>query len=144
VLADSREAFTLSGARRRPRLPGLREDDDRLFYGVILRPGVFLILVPDHVAFFRMEPLAHDRTRITVDWLFDASEAERADFDPSDSVALLDVTNRQDFDACQRAQRGMGSRHYRGVLVPSEHVVLDFHDYYRRAVGDDLGAAGTR
>lgn len=144
LLADSREGFTLSGARRRPRLPGLGEDDDRLFYGVILRPGVFLILVPDHVAFFRMEPLAHDRTRVTVDWLFDAAEVERTDFDPADSVAILDVTNRQDFDACQRAQRGMASPHYRGVLVPSEHVVLDFHDYYRRALGDDATPGHTR
>lgn len=136
TFAEALEGFALSGGRQRDRLPGLTDADDRLFHGVILRPNVFLILVPDHVAFFRMEPVAHDHTRVTVDWLFDAAEVERDDFDPGDSVGLLDVTNRQDFDACQRAQRGMSSPHYRGVLVPSEHIVLDFHDYYRRALGE--------
>jgi Rieske 2Fe-2S family protein len=57
-------------------------------------------LTPDHVAFFRMERLTAGRTRIVVDWLFDPAETERPDFDPSDSVRLLDVTNRQDFEVC--------------------------------------------
>lgn len=46
----------------------------------------------------------------------------------------MDVTNRQDFDACQRCQRGMRSPDYRGVLVPAEHVVAEFHDWYRAAL----------
>jgi hypothetical protein len=28
------------------------------------------------------------------------------------------------------------SPEYRGVLVPSEHVVIDFHDYYLRLLGE--------
>jgi hypothetical protein len=30
----------------------------------------------------------------------------------------------------------MTSPEYRGVLVPSEHVVLDFYDYYLRLLGE--------
>jgi phenylpropionate dioxygenase-like ring-hydroxylating dioxygenase large terminal subunit len=133
--ADDLDGFSMSRRAVRPRLPGLLESDDRVFHGVVLRPNAFLILVPDHVAFFRMEPLAAGRTKVVVDWLFDAGEVAKDGFDCADSVRLLDVTNRQDFEACQRCQIGMASPEYRGVLVPSEHVVLDFHDYYLGRLG---------
>jgi Rieske 2Fe-2S family protein len=138
ALADTVDGFSMSGRATRSRLPGLLDSDDRLFYGIVLRPNAFVILVPDHVAFFRMEPLAADRTRVVVDWLFDAAESGREGFDPSDSVRLLDVTNRQDFEACQRCQVGMASPEYRGVLVPSEHVVLDFYEYYLTMLGEPV------
>jgi Rieske 2Fe-2S family protein len=135
-LAEDKEAFSLTGRAVRPRLPGLLDSDDRLFYGVVLRPNAFVNLAPDHVAFFRMEPLSAGRTRVVVDWLFDAAETQRPGFDPSDAVNLLDVTNRQDFSACERAYVGMGSPVYSGVLVPSEHVIHDFHSYYLRMLGE--------
>ena len=47
-----------------------------------------------------MERLTAGRTRVVVDWLLDPAETERPHFDPSDSVRLLDVTNRQDFEVC--------------------------------------------
>jgi Rieske 2Fe-2S family protein len=140
-LADGVDGFSMSGRATRPRLPGLLDSDDRLFFGVVLRPNAFVILVPDHVAFFRLEPLAAGRTRVVVDWLFAAAETEREEFDPSDSVRLLDVTNRQDFEACERCQIGMRSPEYRGVLVPSEHVLLDFYDYYLRLLGEPEATA---
>ncbi len=131
VLADDRAAFTLSGAAPRPRLPGLLDSDDRLFYGIVLRPNAFVILVPDHVIFFRAEPLAAGRTRVVVDWLFDPDEVRRTDFDPTDTARIMDITNRQDFAACERCQAGMRSPDFSGVLVPAEHVICDFYDWYR-------------
>jgi Rieske 2Fe-2S family protein len=136
TLADGLTGFSMSGRSHRPRLPHLLESDDRLFFAVILRPNALMILMPDHVVVFRLEPLGASRSRVVVDWLFSAAETEREGFDPSDSVELLDVTNRQDFEACQRCQIGMMSPEYRGVLVPSEHVVIDFHDYYLRLLGE--------
>ena len=136
TLADGLTGFSMSGRSSRPRLPGLLDSDDRLFFAVILRPNALMILMPDHVVVFRLEPLGAARSKVVVDWLFTAAETEREGFDPSDSVELLDVTNRQDFDACQRCQIGMMSPEYRGVLVPSEHVVIDFHDYYLRLLGE--------
>jgi Rieske 2Fe-2S family protein len=69
--AEHIDGFSLSGRASRPNLPGLGPSDDRLFYGITLRPNVLLILVPDHVAVFRLEPVAPGRTRVVVDWLFD-------------------------------------------------------------------------
>ena len=130
------EGFSLSGKAPCPRLPGLLPEDDRLFYGIVLHPNVFVILVPDHVAFFRLEPQTAEHTRVVVDWLFDRDAMAADDFDPSDAVAILDITNRQDFEACQRCQQGMRSRAYQGVLVPAEHIIRDFHTYYVDAMGD--------
>ena len=136
TLADGLDGFSMSGRSHRPRLPRLLDSDDRLFLAVILRPNALMVLMPDHVVVFRLEPLGAARSRVVVDWLFTAEETERAEFDPGDSVRLLDVTNRQDFEACQRCQIGMMSPEYRGVLVPSEHVLIDFHDYYLRLLGE--------
>lgn len=127
--ADGRSGFSMSGDAARPPLPGLLPEDDRLFYGVILLPNVFLILVADHVAFFRLEPVSAGETRVIVDWLFDPDEVAAPGFDPDDAVALLDVTNRQDFEACERCQLGASSRRFQGNLTPSEHVVSGFYDW---------------
>lgn len=135
-LADAVEGFSRSGRATRRPLPGIGPDD-RLFYGVILLPNVFLILVPDHVAFFRLEPLGPALTRVTCDWLFEREALADPDFNPSDAVDLLDITNRQDFEVCERCQLGMSSRSFRegGVLVPQEHLILDFYDYLAREIG---------
>jgi len=87
----------LSASRRRasPRRTGGAGDlaraergSERLFYGVILWPNVFLILVPDHVAAFRLDPLSCDRTRVTCDWLFEAGAVTDPSFDPTDAVEI--------------------------------------------------------
>ncbi|MEU8800301.1 aromatic ring-hydroxylating dioxygenase subunit alpha [Spirillospora sp. NPDC048819] len=135
-LAEHVEGFSLSGKSARPRLPGLLAEDERLFQAIVLRPNAFIILVPDHVAFFRLEPQGPGHTRVVVDWLFDREAMAADDFDPSDAVAILDITNRQDFEACRRCQLGMRSSAYRGVLVPAEHIIGDFHSYYLDALGD--------
>jgi glycine betaine catabolism A len=131
ALAPGLAAFSSSGVAVRPRLPGLLDSDDRLFFGVILRPNTFLILVPDHVALFRLEPHGPARTTVVVDWLFEPAAVTAEGFDPDDAVGLLDVTNRQDWDACERCQLGMASPAYDAVLVPSEHLVTGFHDWVR-------------
>ncbi len=140
VFAEHVAGFSLSGRAARPRLPGLLPEDDRLFHGIVLRPNAFLILVPDHVAAFRMEPVAAGYTRVTVDWLFDPDRIAEDGFDASDAVDILDVTNRQDFAACERTQLGMRSPAYAGVLVPAEQIITEFYDYYLAAVGEPVPA----
>ncbi len=136
-LAPQAEAFSSSGQARRRPLPGLSGGTERRFYGVILLPNAFLILVPDHVIFFRLDPLAAGRTRVSCDWLFEAEAVQDAGFSPDDAVALLDITNRQDFAACERCQLGMSSRSFAGggVLVPGEHLITDFYRYLAAALG---------
>jgi len=137
ALGEQTEGFSSSGRAVRATLPGLNGGSERLFYGVILWPNVFLILVPDHVAAFRLDPLSCDRTRVTCDWLFEAGAVTDPSFDPTDAVEILDITNRQDFSACERCQLGMTSRSFvnGGVLVPSEHLITDFYRYLAAGLG---------
>ena len=52
---------------------------------------------------------------------------EQEDFDPSYASDFWDVTNRQDWTACEAVQRGVSSRGYRrGPLSPREDAVYQF------------------
>ncbi|MFJ9709062.1 aromatic ring-hydroxylating dioxygenase subunit alpha [Streptomyces sp. NPDC101234] len=130
------QGFTVDGSEGLDRIPGVSEDQDRRYYAITVKPQVFINLVPDHVIFHRMYPVAADRTIVECDWLYLPHVVESGK-DVSRSVELFDRVNRQDFDACERTQPGMSSRLYAkgGVLVPSEHHIGAFHDWVHERLG---------
>ncbi len=134
------QGFTVDGSEGLDRIPTVSPDQDRKYYAVTVRPQVFINLVPDHVIFHRMYPVAADRTIVVCDWLYLRDVVERGK-EISHSVELFDRVNRQDFDACERCQPAMGSRIYAegGVLVPSEHHIGAFHDWVRARLGTGPG-----
>ncbi|MFV0131811.1 aromatic ring-hydroxylating oxygenase subunit alpha [Streptomyces sp. HMX87] len=134
-LAPDRDGFSLSGRAVASRLPGLYEEEDRAFNAANLWPNVVVVLVPDHVAWFRLEPLAPDRTRVVTDWLFHPRSVAEPGFDAGDAVALLDIANRQDFEASERCQLGAGSERFEAAYPPHEHVIGDFHRWVEEALG---------
>jgi glycine betaine catabolism A len=124
------KGFTVDGSEGFDRLPGVTDDQDRRYYAITIKPQVFINLVPDHIIFHRMYPLAEDRTIVECDWLY-SKEVVASDKDVSRSVELFHRVNVQDFGACERCQPAMNSRAYAkgGVLVPSEHHIGAFHDW---------------
>jgi Rieske 2Fe-2S family protein len=130
AFADRAQGFTVDGSPGFAALPGVAPDQDRRYFAATIRPQVFLNLVPDHVIWHRMYPVAADRTTVVCDWLFSPQVVASGE-DVSRSVALFDLVNRQDFEACEHTQLSMGSRAYRegGVLVPSEHHIAEFHSW---------------
>ncbi|RRO14144.1 aromatic ring-hydroxylating dioxygenase subunit alpha [Saccharopolyspora rhizosphaerae] len=130
------EGFTVDGSAGLTKLPGVNEEQDRRYYAITVRPQVFINLVPDHVVFHRMFPLAPDRTLVRCDWLY-LPEVVDSGADIERSVELFHRVNQQDFEACERCQLAMGSRSYAagGVLVPSEHHITEFHDWVRERTG---------
>ncbi|MGC9543624.1 aromatic ring-hydroxylating oxygenase subunit alpha [Streptomyces sp. UG1] len=122
--------FTVDGSEGLDRIPGVAEDQDRRYYAITVRPQVFINLVPDHVIFHRMFPMAEDRTVVECDWLYLPHVVESGK-DVSRSVELFHRVNQQDFDACERTQPAMSSKAYAkgGVLVPSEHHIGEFHTW---------------
>lgn len=122
------EGFTIDGSAGFDLLPNLSEDLDRKYFGSTIRPLLIINLVPDHAIFHRLYPLGPDRTLVECDWLFNA-DLVASGADLSRSVGLFAVNNLQDFDVCEKAQRGMSSRAYKngGVFVPLEHHISDFH-----------------
>jgi glycine betaine catabolism A len=122
--------FTVDGSAGFERLPGVTDQQDRRYFAITVKPTVFINLVPDHIIFHRMYPLAPDRTVVECDWLYTA-DVVASGRDVSHSVELFHRVNEQDFEACERTQPAMSSRAYRngGVLVPSEHHIAEFHEW---------------
>ena len=130
TLANTAEAFTITGKASRPPLRGLLPEDLRRYYGIVLTPNMLLNLLDDHVVIHTLQPKGPARTRVTCDWLFDPEVMTRPDFDPMDAVELFDIVNRQDWEVCELAQLGMTSKAYRsgGVYVPSERHIRALAD----------------
>lgn len=130
LFGEEIKGFTVDGSEGFGNVSGLGEEHDRRYYAVTVRPQVFINLVPDHVIFHRMYPVAVDRTIVDCDWLYDPKVVARGT-DISRSVELFHRVNQQDFDACERCQPNMSSRLYSrgGVLVPSEHHIGAFHEW---------------
>ncbi|WP_407685624.1 aromatic ring-hydroxylating oxygenase subunit alpha [Mycobacterium sp. HUMS_1102779] len=131
--------FTVDGGAGFASLPGVGATQERCYFAITVKPTVFINLVPDHVIFHRMFPLAPDRTVVECDWLYAADVAATGDL--SRSVELFHRVNEQDFDACRRTQPAMSSRAYRagGVLVPAEHHIAEFHRWVVSRVGAPTG-----
>jgi Rieske 2Fe-2S family protein len=136
-LADDAEALTQSGRAPAPPFPGLPPGHERHYFGMVVRPNVFLNLLPDHVIVHTLAPLAPDRSRVTCDWLFARAAAARPGFDPTDTVALFDRVNRQDWEVCEWVQAGARSRAFAagGVLVPVEAHIRGFNDFVLAQLG---------
>ena len=125
------DGFTWTGRASRPPLPTLRREDHRRFHSFTIFPNVMVVLMPDQVMLFDIFPLAHDRTRVRVEWLFDRAVIEQDPGSLEDTVPLFDKINREDWVLLERTQRGVASRGFArgGVLAPTEIQITAFHDY---------------
>jgi ring hydroxylating enzyme alpha subunit len=60
----------VDGSPGLPRISTIAPEQDRRYFAITIKPQVFVNLVPDHVIFHRMYPLAVDRTIVECDWLY--------------------------------------------------------------------------
>ena len=93
---------------------------------VHLLPNLLVSAHPDYVMTHRLAPLAPDRTRVECAWYF-PPDADGGLPDPAYAVDFWDLTNRQDWAACESVQRGFASPHFRpGPFAPDEDAVARF------------------
>ncbi|HUR16248.1 MAG TPA: aromatic ring-hydroxylating dioxygenase subunit alpha [Candidatus Limnocylindrales bacterium] len=112
-LIDAADTMSTDGASHgRPPLAGIGDDNLRRVYYVVLWPNLLLSLHPDYVMTHQVWPIDAERSRVVCEWHFDPQVMARADFDPSDAVDFWDLTNRQDWEVCERQQTGTRSRAY--------------------------------
>jgi phenylpropionate dioxygenase-like ring-hydroxylating dioxygenase large terminal subunit len=115
--------------------PGI---DARSVLYVGLFPNLLISLHPDYVMTHRLAPLGPGATRVECQWLFDDKVA-----DPAYAVDFWDLTNRQDWAACESVQRGVSSPHYRpGPLAPNESAIYDWVTMLARAYRDPAAKLG--
>jgi len=126
-LRDGFATMSLDGTTRSEPLRGLDERRRRIVDYIGIFPNVLVSLHPDYVMTHVLTPLAPDRTRIVCEWHFAPEDAERDDFDPAFAVDFWDITNRQDWLACESVQRGLTSPHaVPGPLSPEEDGVFQY------------------
>jgi Rieske 2Fe-2S family protein len=121
------DTMSLTGASDGTTLRGIDDLARRRIDYIGVLPNLLISLHPDYVLTHRLEPIAAGRTAVECQWLFDPDAAGRHDFDPSYAIDFWDITNRQDWAACEAVQRGVGSRGYRpGPFGADEDAVAAF------------------
>ncbi len=127
--------FTLSGTTTRPPMPGLNEAERTRHFGELVYPNLMLSLAMDHAAAFLLWPEGPERTRIDCRLLFHPEAIAVPDFDPADAADFWNLVNEQDWQICERVQRGMHSLSFEhGYYAPMEDLSLDIRDYVRQRV----------
>jgi glycine betaine catabolism A len=112
-LRSGADTMSLTGESLGVPAPGLdgRRLHEVIYIGVF--PNLLLSVHPDYIMTHRLEPVGVDETFITCEWLFPPEAKQRSDFVPSYAVDFWDLTNRQDWAACEAVQRGVAGRGYR-------------------------------
>jgi glycine betaine catabolism A len=128
------ETMSLDGHSGGVAIARLDEHEKRTVMYVAVLPNLLISLHPDYVMTHLLTPLSPERTRIRCSWSFPADVAGADGFDPAYAVDFWDLTNRQDWAACESVQRGMRAPRFEpGPLAPDEDGVYQFVSYVARA-----------
>ncbi len=121
-LRDGMATMSLTGELAATPLPDV--DPARVEYVHVL-PNLLVSAHPDYVMAHRMVPLAPGRTWVECSW-YAAPGADGSVPDAHGAVKFWDITNKQDWSACESVQRGLGSPHFSpGPFAPREDAVAD-------------------
>jgi glycine betaine catabolism A len=121
------ETMSLDGRSGGVAMARLDEHELSTVMYVAVLPNLLISLHPDYVMTHLLVPLSPDKTRITCSWACPKDVSEREGFSPAYAVDFWDLTNRQDWAACESVQRGMKAPHYEaGPLAPDEDGVYHF------------------
>lgn len=123
VLREGMATMSLTGESGGISIPGVSATTVEYVH---LLPNLLVSAHPDYVMTHRLVPLAAGRTWIECSWyLRPAPDGEVPD--PAYAVEFWDLTNRQDWAACESVQRGLASPHCApGPFSPSEDAVERF------------------
>jgi Rieske 2Fe-2S family protein len=130
VLREGMATMSLTGESDGLPIPGVSPTAVEYLH---LLPNLLISPHPDYVMTHRLVPLAPGRTWIECSWYLLPREDGSVP-DPSFAVEFWDLTNRQDWAACESVQRGLESPHYApGPFSPREDAVERFVALISRA-----------
>jgi glycine betaine catabolism A len=134
ALVPEADTMSLDGRSGGVAIPGLTDVELRTVMYVVAFPNLLISLHPDYVMTHTLRPIAPDRTFVECSWAFPREVAGREGFDPSYAVDFWDLTNRQDWAACESVQRGLTSPHaIPGPMAQEEDGVYQFVSRIARA-----------
>jgi Rieske 2Fe-2S family protein len=133
-LREGMATMSLDGSSSGSVMTRLDEVEQRTVMYLAVLPNMLISLHPDYVMTHLLTPISSGKTRIRCSWAFPRAAAEAEGFDPAYAVDFWDLTNRQDWAACESVQRGMAAPGYRpGPLAPAEDGVYDFVTFVAKA-----------
>ena len=144
-MSNPEGSMTMHGGRCALPFAELTEAErGRVFYYTLF-PGAFLSFHPDYVLVHRAKALAIDRTQIVCDWYFHPEAIAAPGFDPQPAIDFWDLTNRQDWQLCVDAYKGVSSRAWEpGPYSELESQLAAFDRQYLRALGVEDPASRLR
>jgi Rieske 2Fe-2S family protein len=121
------ETMSLDGRSKGSVMTRLDEEESHTVMYLAVMPNLLISLHPDYVMTHLLVPVSPDLTRIQCSWAFPQHVAEAEGFDPAYAVEFWDLTNRQDWAACESVQRGIKAPNFvPGPLAPEEDGVYHF------------------
>jgi Rieske 2Fe-2S family protein len=106
-LRPDADTMSLDGRSGSATIVGLTAEQARHVHYFYVAPNLLIALHPDFILTHRLTPQAPGLTEVECEWLFAPSAVEQPGFDPSYAVDFWDLTNRQDFGACESVYRGI-------------------------------------
>lgn len=111
-LVDGYVSETMDGRQVAP-LMGDYPDSDVGTLRIRTVPNMWNHSSCDHAVTTRLLPAGVGRTRIRVDWLVASHAEEGRDYELEKLMPFWQLTSEQDWELCERAQRGVSSSGYR-------------------------------
>jgi Rieske 2Fe-2S family protein len=144
-MSNPEGSMTMHGGRCAAPFPGLSAEERGRVYYYTLFPSAFLSFHPDYVLVHRAQRLGIGRTRIFCDWFFHPEAIAARGFDPQPAIDFWDLTNRQDWELCAGAYKGVVSEAWQpGPYSELESQLAAFDRQYLRALGQREPAAASR
>ncbi len=129
-LREGTSTMSLTGELAATPLPDV---NPRVVEYLHVLPNLLVSAHPDYVMTHRMVPLSPGRTWVECSWLVLPS-ADGSVPSAAAAVEFWDITNRQDWAACESVQRGVASPHFvPGPFAPKEDAVAQLVETIARA-----------
>jgi len=139
ALVDGYLSETMDGRQVAP-LMGDYKDADVGTLRIRTMPNFWNHSSCDHVVSTRLLPAGPQCTRIRVLWLVDENAAEDTDYKLGDVMPFWQLTSEQDWELCERAQRGVNSSRYAPgpYSTYKEYNVEGFVRWYLRQLDEGI------
>jgi Rieske 2Fe-2S family protein len=136
TLADGATSFTLSGRSWMPLLEGMGDSGANAYFGSAVFPNMFIDVTGTSAIATTMIPRGPAHTTIISEYLFVAEAVDAPDFDPREIVEFSELVAGQDYEVCERVQRGISSRAFtKGVYADKDSMAHEFNEWYRDVMG---------
>ena len=130
-LAEASQTMSCDGKYAGPPIANLNPDQLRSVYYFTICPTMFLSLHPDYVLIHRIERIDTGNSKVICQFLFPAESSNQQKLAPDQAIEFWDITNRQDWEVCELAQKGMSDPAYQpGPYSHLESVVAAFDRNY--------------